>query len=248
MGQDIHLLNVPNSNVPASFSAILVSVMTRRSVGWSTTPSTLEYYPGSPAIGQKMLRPQDEHVMTDLYVADMQGINEKNSSFYQQDAFDFDVSVPLYLGKNRAGSGEPGTKHLVVLIDPSYDTDSDYSLGRQLMDHILTERPRACVMMFVPIVVKSQYKFSIAKGFKEMATKKCKIGQYNAMLTVGTANNVTKHEGSIMLVANPTKNFDDFISDDTLDYVSKLTVQGKGEFSVEQRMKKPKAKPVDDDE
>jgi 23S rRNA (adenine2030-N6)-methyltransferase len=196
-------------------------------MGWSTTVDDVEYYPGSPVLGQKLLRPQDEHRLSDMHVTAMEGLKEKQSSFQQLDAFD-PSSVDYFVGGTN--------KHCVVLIDPPYQDGNDYSQAKNLLERILDVKPTATVMVWVPFIHGSRFRFDALKMLKEVASKKAAVGQYTGSVSVGA----TKLLGSAIFVANPTPDLDIVLGDETLDWLSRTMTHGRGEYSVEQKMKKKK--------
>jgi 23S rRNA (adenine2030-N6)-methyltransferase len=207
----------------------------KASVGWSETEN-IEFYPGSPAQAQKLLRKQDEHRLSDLYISAMGGLQEDQSHFEQLDAWSPEA-VDYFVGET--------DKHCVVLIDPPYEDDNDFSLAKDLMERILDVKPTATVMVWVPLINGSRFRWSALKTLKEVASKKAKVGQYLATCSVFQATSgASKNQllGSAMFVANPTPEFDDVIDPEVLDWLSRTMTQGRGEYSVEQKMKKVKVK------
>jgi len=81
----------------------------------------LEQYPGSPAFAQMLLRPQDQLRLFELHPTDhrilasyLGGI--KRAEVYDTDGFD-----------GLKGQVPPSTRRAVVLMDPSYEGQRDYS-------------------------------------------------------------------------------------------------------------------------
>jgi len=201
----------------------------KASLGWSTTVDEIEYYPGSPVLGQKLLRTVDEHRLADLNVSAMQGLKEKQSHFEQLDAFD-PQSLHYFLSSNN------DKKHPVVLIDPAYQDNDDYGRAKDLLENILDKEPTATVLVWVPLIHGSRYRFSALKMLKEVASAKAALGQYTATCSVGA----TPLLGSAVFVANPPGDLDLAIGDPELDWLARTMTTGRGEHSVEQKMKKKK--------
>lgn len=196
-------------------------------MGWSTTVDEVQYYPGSPVLGQKLIRPQDEHRLSDLHVTAMEGLKEKQSQFQQLDAFD-PSSVDYFVGGTN--------KHCVVLIDPPYQDTNDYGQAKNLLERILDVKPTATVLIWVPFIKGSRFRFDALRMIKEVATKKATIGQYTGTVSVGADSLM----GSAMFVANPTPDMDILLGNETLNWLSRTMTHGKGEYTVEQKMKKNK--------
>jgi 23S rRNA (adenine2030-N6)-methyltransferase len=196
-------------------------------MGWSTTVEEVQYYPGSPVLGQKLLRPQDEHRLSDMHVIAMEGLKEKQSSFQQLDAFD-PASVDYFVGGTN--------KHCVVLINPPYTDSNDYGQAKNLLERILDRKPTATVLIWVPFIQGSRFRFDALRMIKEVASKKAAVGQYTGTCSVGA----TGLMGSAMFVANPTSDMDIVLGNETLDWLSRTMTHGKGEYTVEQKMKKKK--------
>jgi 23S rRNA A2030 N6-methylase RlmJ len=102
---------------------------------------------------------------------------------------------------------------------------------------ILDKDPYATVILWFPYIEGNRYRFSFLKSLKEMVQKKAKIGHYSAWLTV-QKNGL---QGSCVFCANPTKDFDEVLNEETLDWLSCILLKsGRSDYAVEQWMKKIK--------
>lgn len=198
-----------------------------------TSAGDLDMYPGSPVWAQKLLRPQDEHRLLDLYVEEVQWIDTKRSEFRSNlDCNNIMECLEFILPFTE----DSGAKHPVILIDPDYQIDEDYTIVKKLLGSILEQHSRATVMVWLPLIHNHKYRFSFATQLKDMAKAQAKTGRYYANLAVAPS----KFQGSAVLVVNPPKTLDAVVSDDTLHWMANTMHQGKDEYSVEQIMKKKK--------
>jgi 23S rRNA (adenine2030-N6)-methyltransferase len=187
----------------------------------------LQQYPGSPIIAERLLRDIDEHRLCDCFVEEVKGV--KNSPAFQQgDSFHPDA-VEYFL---------PQTKmHPVVFIDPSYVDPEDFFRARKLMEAILDKNPYATVILWYPMISGNKYRYNYIKTLKEMVQKKGKVGHYSAWVTVQKDD----MQGSCVFIANPTKQFDEIVDEECLDWLSAILLKaGRSDFGLDQWMKKPK--------
>lgn len=109
------------TDVPALLAPYVQAVHAENTDGW------LRVYPGSPWIAQRLLRPGDRMVLSDLQAADAETLqsnfaSERNVSVLHQDA---DQTLKAHL--------PPKERRGLVLIDPSFDVaDAFHQLVRSL--------------------------------------------------------------------------------------------------------------------
>lgn len=191
----------------------------------------IDVYPGSPVLGQHCLRDRvDEHRLTDKYLDEVQWLSE-NSEFYQLDAFDPQESMEFILPYT-----DSEVKHPVILIDPSYENDTDYANVKTLVTTILDQHPFATIMVWMPYLQNHPMRFSFPTSMRELAKKYAKGGRYFGSINIAKDG----YQGSCVLVCNPTKGMDDLLDEDLLHWLANTMNMGKDEFTVEQFMKKKK--------
>lgn len=178
-------------------------------------------------IAEGLLRDVDEHRLCDLHVEQVQGVG-KSPIMQQGDSF-HPEAYHYFLPQSK--------KHPVIFIDPSYADDEDFPRARQLMERILDANPVATVILWYPLIEGNKFRFGYIKNLKEMVQKKGQIGHYNCWVTVQKKD----LQGSTVFIANPTKEFDDVIDEECMDWLSAILLKvGRSDYCVEQWMKKPK--------
>ncbi len=159
--------------------------------------ATLKQYPGSPAIAQALMRPQDQlrlfeihptdHKILASYLGDMPGVEVKMS-----DGF---ASLKSQL--------PPPTRRGVVLIDPSYEIKTDYVRALAALRESLERFPEAIVLVWLPQVQLIE-STQLPQRLKAAADSGAKKGWLHARLTVAQADERGfGMMGSSMFVANP---------------------------------------------
>jgi 23S rRNA (adenine2030-N6)-methyltransferase len=154
-------------------------------------------YPGSPAIAQALMRPQDQlrlyeihptdHKILASYLGETPGVEVKMSDGY--------ASLKSQL--------PPTTKRGVVLIDPSYEIKTDYPRALAALREALERFPDCVVLLWLPqlqLVESAQ----LPQRLKAAADSGAKRGWVNARLTVAQADaRGFGMLGSSMFIANP---------------------------------------------
>lgn len=192
--------------------------------------SFYQTYPGSAVFADKLLRDgKDELTLIDLEVEDVQGL-ENEASFIQMDSLDPENIAHLL----------PETdKHTVILLDPPYKSEDHFLGAKALMERILKLRKDATVVFWYPLIEGSRYRYGWLKMIKDDMKKPVKTGYYAASLTARLKGLV----GSAVFIANPTKDFDDVVSEETVDWLSTMLVsEGRSDFLCDMWIKKVKKK------
>lgn len=178
-------------------------------------------------IAESLLRDIDEHRLCDLYVSEVKGVT-KSPIMQTGDSF-HPEAYHYFLPQSK--------KHPVIFIDPSYKDSEDFFKARELLERILDANPYATVIIWYPLINAHKYRFGYIKNLKDVTQKKGKIGHYNCWVTVQKEGT----QGSMVFIANPTKQFDDVIDEECLDWLSAIMLKvGRSDYCVEQWMKKPK--------
>jgi 23S rRNA (adenine2030-N6)-methyltransferase len=159
--------------------------------------TTLKQYPGSPAIAQALMRPQDQlrlfeihptdHKILASYLGETPGVEVKMS-----DGF---ASLKSQL--------PPPTRRGVVLIDPSYEIKTDYLRTLAALREALERFPEAIVLVWLPQVQLIE-STQLPQRLKAAADSGAKKGWLHARLTVAQADERGfGMMGSSMFIANP---------------------------------------------
>lgn len=200
-----------------------------------TSAQDLDVYPGSPVLGQNLLRNNvdvknnvDEHRLMDLTVEDVQWLKQPPADFRAlTDAYE---SVQFIMPFTHGG------KHPIIFIDPDYDKDSDYGNAKKLLSTILDQHPFATVIVTIPLLQNHKFRWSYATGLREIAKTDAKTGRYFCSIVVAKDG----CQGSAVLVCNPTPALDVVLDDHCIHWLAHVMNLGKDEFVVEQSMKKKK--------
>jgi 23S rRNA (adenine2030-N6)-methyltransferase len=165
--------------------------------GAKTAQAALKQYPGSPAIAQALMRPQDQLRLFEIHPTD-----HKILASYLGDVPGAEVKmVDGFVGLK--GQLPPSTKRGVVLIDPSYEIKTDYVRTLAALREALTLFPEAVVLVWLPqlqLIEATQ----LPQRLKATAQTAAKKGWLHARLTVAQADaRGFGMLGSSMFVANP---------------------------------------------
>jgi 23S rRNA (adenine2030-N6)-methyltransferase len=116
---------------------------------------SLRYYPGSPWIAQKLLRPTDKLRLFELHPSEVeilklnlaaQGNNiPRQISVFAEDGF-----------AGLKGQIPPVTRRAVVLIDPSYEDKQDYRKVMETLKDALMRFPTGCYMVWYPQILRRE--------------------------------------------------------------------------------------------
>ena len=154
-------------------------------------------YPGSPAIAQMLMRPQDQlrlfeihptdHKILASYLGDVPGVEVKMADGYAA----LKSTLP------------PPTRRGVVLIDPSYEIKTDYTRTLAALREALERFADAIVIVWLPqlqLLAAAQ----LPQRLKATAESAGKKGWLHAQLTVAQADDRGYGMlGSSVFVANP---------------------------------------------
>jgi 23S rRNA (adenine2030-N6)-methyltransferase len=182
-------------------------------------------YPGSPAIAQALMRPQDQlrlfeihptdHKILDSYLGDTPGVEVKLSDGFAA----LKSQLP------------PPTRRGVVLIDPSYEIKTDYARVLAALREALERFPECVVVIWLPqlqLLEASQ----LPQRLKASADSGGKKGWLHARLTVAQADaRGYGMLGSSVFIANPPHTLFDALQP-VLPYLSTALAQFDGARSA----------------
>jgi 23S rRNA (adenine2030-N6)-methyltransferase len=158
---------------------------------------TVKQYPGSPAIAQMLMRPQDQlrlfemhptdHKILASYLGDVPGVEVKMADGYAS----LKSTLP------------PTTRRGVVLIDPSYEIKTDYARTLAALREALERFADAIVIIWLPQLQLLEAA-QLPQRLKATADSAGKKGWLHAQLTVAQADERGFGMlGSSVFVANP---------------------------------------------
>ena len=154
-------------------------------------------YPGSPAIAQALMRPQDQ-----LRLSEMHPTDHKILASYLGDVPGVEVKMTDGFAALK-GHLPPITRRGVVLIDPSYEIKTDYTRTLAALRESLERFPEGTVIVWLPQVALVEAT-QLPQRLKAAADTGAKKGWLNARLTVAQADSRGfGMMGSSVFVANP---------------------------------------------
>ena len=159
----------------------------------------LQQYPGSPAFEQRWMRPQDELRLFELHTTDHKILSSwlgeaRGVQVHDRDGFE---SLKSQL--------PPPTRRGLILMDPSYEGDADYTRVLTSLREALTRFPEAVVMVWYPIVQKVQAR-ELPRRLQGLASR----SWLDARLTVALSDERGFGlQGSGMFVVNPPFTLED---------------------------------------
>lgn len=169
----------------------------------------LSFYPGSPVIAKRLMRPQDKLRLFELHPNDYTAlhstfIKDKNTSVYKSDGFN---SINSLL--------PPPPRRGVILIDPPYENKQDYVQVISTVKNATKRFPTGCYLIWIPLLQRAEA--------QELPLKLQKTLQQNwlyvALQIQQPSSTGFGMHGSAMLIINPP-----YILHDELDQIlPKLT-------------------------
>lgn len=123
------------------------------------------YYPGSPLIALKLLRPIDRIYACELHPREFSILNtirSKNAKFHAA-AIDGIAALNALL--------PPPEKRALVFIDPSYEVKSEYQSIPKALLNAYKKFPQAVFVLWYPIV-DQEYHYQMLKQFKRLESDK----------------------------------------------------------------------------
>ena len=157
----------------------------------------LRQYPGSPALAQLLMRPQDQLRLFELHPTD-----HKILASYLGDVPGVEVHLADGFARLKAQLPPP-TRRGVVLIDPSYELKADYMRTLVALREALEQFADAVVIVWLPQLQLLEAT-QLPQRLKAAAVAGAKKGWLHARLTVARAGERGFGlMGSSVFVANP---------------------------------------------
>lgn len=186
----------------------------------------LKQYPGSPALAQMLLRPQDQLRLYELHPTDHKIL----ASFLGGQP---GCEVHMADGYEALKSQLPSpTRRGVVLVDPPYELKTDYVRALGALREALAKFPDAVVVLWLPqlALVESRQLPQRLKASAESAAKK---GWLLARLTLADADaRGFGMLGSSVFVANPPHTLAAQLKA-ALPWLAQVLAQTRGEYALE---------------
>ncbi len=157
----------------------------------------LKQYPGSPALAQMLLRPQDQLRLYELHPTDHKILasflgDQPGCEVHMADGYEaLKSQLP------------PPTRRGVVLVDPPYELKTDYARALGALREALAKFPDAVVVVWLPQLALVESR-QLPQRLKASAEAGAKKGWLLARLTVADADaRGFGMLGSSVFVANP---------------------------------------------
>jgi 23S rRNA (adenine2030-N6)-methyltransferase len=185
--------------------------------------------PGTALFTRELMGDNDVHKLTDLHVDDVEGLYE-DALFHTMNAYD-PAALDFYLNSSDTN------KHTIILLDPPYEDESDWFETKDLIEAMLDRRPNVTIVLVLPLIKDEINRYNFPNALKELAKKKASVGRYYCSIVVSREGGL---EGSAVLVVNPTKDLDETLNEECLEWLAQTMNEGKADYVVEQAMKKKK--------
>ncbi|MEO5697922.1 MAG: 23S rRNA (adenine(2030)-N(6))-methyltransferase RlmJ [Burkholderiaceae bacterium] len=189
------------------------------------TGKRLDQYPGSPALAQMVLRPQDQLRAFELHPTDHRILASFLEAHQRAEVYDTDGFDGL------KGQVPPSSRRAAVLMDPSYEGHRDYLRVVTSLREALTRFPEGVYMVWYPQVTKLEAA-QLPKRLEALAPK----GWLHARLTVQEPDaQGFGLSGSGMFILNPPYTLHDRLLE-LLPYMVEVLGQYAGaNYLLEQR-------------
>ncbi len=164
----------------------------------------LRYYPGSPYIAASLMREQDSLDLLELHPSDYENLRYnmhfvKNAHAHHRDAREgLNALLP------------PKIKRGLILIDPSYELESDYYDTIKMVKNAWAKFPNGVYAVWYPILGKA---IDESWNFTRSLGKTGAPGTLKAELTVKEADPLRGMHGSGLVILNAPWGFDKELSE-----------------------------------
>ncbi len=114
------------------------------------TGSRLRRYPGSPALAQALLRPQDRMIVMELHSSEIDLLranfqHDSRIAIHHRDGFEGVV-----------GLTPPEPRRGMVLIDPAYEVKTDYEAVLKTCEQVARRWPQGIIALWYPLLGKQK--------------------------------------------------------------------------------------------
>jgi 23S rRNA (adenine2030-N6)-methyltransferase len=156
-GRGLYPLNIPEAQKTQEYATGLVPLLNHNIAAPLAAPylkllhtinpgGSPQTYPGSPAVAHALLRPGDSLVLAEAHPGERAHLAAwaKPHANIKVIAGDGHTAIPPLL--------PPTSKRAVVLIDPAYETKTEYAQVSETVQTMLTRWPQACVLVWYPLL------------------------------------------------------------------------------------------------
>ena len=230
-------------------------------VQYAELPSTLEnyvrlcshyrqknLYPGSPEIIRSMMREKDKLFVAELHSTEIEVLRDNLSAqpllCYQKGQLlqnkDFTPSVTIHYGNGfemLKARVPPQIKRGIILMDPSYETDSDYREPVTTLTSAYKKWPSAIIALWYPLLVHRKeilhtMKAKLIENILSLNTTHSDKPILTASLLVhGPEQDTPRLYGSEMLIVNAPYMLEEKLKI-TLPYVQTILSPLKGNWHI----------------
>lgn len=170
------LLQIPNTQIPHAIINDYLNL-----VRCMQSSAAITMYPGSPAIMQQLLRPQDKLILNELHPEDYKTLKQNFSNTqthcHNRDAYEF---LPAIL---------PATpKRGLILIDPPYENRNEFTSLLSLLPKAVKRFTNGVFLIWYPIVDNQHIQFvknMLRLGFDNLICKELIIDKNPDKNTTG---------------------------------------------------------------
>lgn len=155
-------------------------------------PKRLHFYPGSPALVRRFLRPQDRMVLTELHGSEVPRLRanftrDRQVVVHHQDGYQ---ALKAFL--------PPPQRRGLVLIDPAYERRDEFARVNAALQAAWRRWPSGMFAIWYPIVTRSAV-VRFHRQLQESGVRKILLSE----LLIGPDTAASRMNGSGMLVVNP---------------------------------------------
>ncbi|MCL1076146.1 23S rRNA (adenine(2030)-N(6))-methyltransferase RlmJ [Shewanella dokdonensis] len=181
----------------------------------------LGFYPGSPALVDMNLRPQDRMLLHELHPSDQQLLSE----YFGQDS-----QVKIVEGDGLKGliaALPPKERRGLVLIDPSYEIKTDYELVAETLIKAYRKFATGVYLLWYPVVQRQQTEAMLSRLKDSGIRRQLRIEQ-----SIRPDNNEFGMTAAGLWVINPPWQLDE-IAKEMLATLQPILQQPGGSYRVE---------------
>ncbi|UYZ84520.1 23S rRNA (adenine(2030)-N(6))-methyltransferase RlmJ [Entomomonas sp. E2T0] len=181
----------------------------------------LQYYPGSPMLAQKLMRPQDRIIFNEKHPEDAQLLKQ---NFRKDSRITIHTQDGWLLPKALLPTTE---KRLLLLIDPPFEQTNELDLCVKSLTDAIARMRQAIVAIWYPI--KDQKNLNKFYNQLKMSNAPKLL---KAELMIKPADNNLGLNGSGMVIANPPWKLENELTT-LLSYLSNVLTENAGTWSID---------------
>jgi 23S rRNA (adenine2030-N6)-methyltransferase len=167
-------------------------------IGMENPDNELNFYPGSPFILARLLRPQDRLKLFELHPKEIDILRHNISQLKQAKQIDIYAEDSFTRLK---GLLPPPSRRGLVLIDPSYEDKQDYRYLESAVEEALQRFATGCYAIWYPIISRRE-SAALPERMKKISNSHAR-SWLNAELRVENAPGERRLQASGMFIINP---------------------------------------------